>query len=174
MPAKPNIEKGEAFMKAVVKASLYALFAIGVRSQVNIDRFVIAFTESLEKNLETAGIVAPLKTVGPIMLPTKEPDKDQGSVTVGVAPQAQEPKVSEVEPTPEVTESPVTSVPEKDDLSTIRNVVIRKALKKAGIDTMDKLITEMQQKDLTTIKGIGKKSVDEIREAVSKWNLRQL
>lgn len=141
----PKPEKGEAFMKAVVKASLYALFSIGVRSQVNIDRFVIAFTENLEKNLEI----------------------------VGMRPQAQEPEVSEVEPIPEATVSTGTSDPKKDDLSIIKSPLIKKALEKMGIDTMTKLITTMQQKDLTTIKGIGKKSVDEIRKAVTKWNSTQ-
>ncbi len=48
----PDIKRGEQFMKAVVKASLYALFSIGIRSSEMIDRFVISFTENFEKQME--------------------------------------------------------------------------------------------------------------------------
>ena len=50
---KPDIKRGEAFMKAVVKASLGALFAIGIKSPEIIDRFIISFTENFEKYMQT-------------------------------------------------------------------------------------------------------------------------
>lgn len=150
---KPNIERGEAFMKAVVKASLYALFAIGVRSQANIDKFIVAFTESLEKNLEIAGITPAPKGVSTV---GQEVETPSGPVT-------------------DVTESPVTSdLGEKDLIRVIiKNALTRKALNDAGIYTVNQLLTRMQKKDLIEIKGIAKKSAENIKEAVAKWNLAQ-
>ncbi len=42
-------------------------------------------------------------------------------------------------------------------------------LKKAGITTIDELMTRMQQEALTTIKGIKEKSAKQILEALAKW-----
>ena len=46
----PNPENGEQFMKQVTKAALSALFAIGVTSPQNIDKFIEHFSEELMKN----------------------------------------------------------------------------------------------------------------------------
>ena len=43
-------QKGEIFMKQVTKAALSALFAIGVTSPQNIDKFIEHFSEELMKN----------------------------------------------------------------------------------------------------------------------------
>ena len=43
-------ETGEKFMKQVIKAALSALFAIGVTSSSNIDKFIEHFSEELMKN----------------------------------------------------------------------------------------------------------------------------
>lgn len=45
-----NTETGENFIKRIIKCSLSALFAIGVTSPSNIDKFVDHFTEELMKN----------------------------------------------------------------------------------------------------------------------------
>ena len=46
-----DIKRGEQWMKAVVKASLHALFDIGIKSPAVVDRFIISFTENFEKQM---------------------------------------------------------------------------------------------------------------------------
>ena len=142
MDTTPSIERGQAFMKAVVKASLYGLFAIGVRSQANIDKFVVAFTENLDKNLQILGITPMVAEAKPAVPTTKLEEAKP------VEPRFENPsKVEELHLMPKTLE----------------------ALRKAKITTVDQLITEMQKRDLKEIKGIDDKAVAEIREAVAKW-----
>ena len=77
-----------------------------------------------------------------------------------------------VEPTEPVQQNQVTK--EEDNLALIiENTMIQKALRKAGIDTIEKLITKGQQDDYVSIKGIGRKSADDITERIKKWNQLQ-
>ena len=62
---KPDIERGQEFMKKVVKAALSALFAIGVKSPQNIDKFIEHFNEELMKNYPAEPVVEPSKTIEP-------------------------------------------------------------------------------------------------------------
>lgn len=137
---EPNAQKGQEFMKAVVKASLYALFSIGVRSQVNIDKFITAFTENLDKSFKDLGMIKEVPMVGSSSgqeaVPPSEPLTDE-----------QAPLISTI----------------------IENTMILKALKKEGITKVSDLILEMSKRDLTEIKGIGKKSMDIIRKEISEW-----
>ena len=76
-----DIKKGEAFMKGIVKASLHALFAIGVKSPLVVDRFIISFTENFEKQMELLTVPSqPQTTVG------------QAEPEVGVEPPKEKPK----------------------------------------------------------------------------------
>ena len=137
----PDPAKGQEFMKAVVKASLWGLFAIGVRSQQNIDKFVVAFTENLNKSLERMG----LNKSG-----WSKPDTiDQPESDVPIKPEEQS----------ETTDLSLTDLDPE----------IVKLLKSAGINTPDELTMEMQKRDLKEIKGIDDKSVDKIRKAVAGW-----
>lgn len=130
-----DIKKGEAFMKEVFKSSIIALFAIGVRSQENIDKFLAEFENALYQNLGKIGFFAEGRA---------EEIKEESL--------KEEPK----EPT--------------QDLGKLNlNLVLVGVLKKAGITSIEKLLTEMQKRDLKEIKGVGDKSVEEIRKAVKEW-----
>lgn len=118
-----NNTTGEQILRTFVKASLRALFAIGVKSQTNIDTFVKVFSEEV----------------------TKEWEKLPSDV--------------------QVTDKP------KEDISTIiRNTMIVRALKTAGIETVEQLVARGQQEPFTSIKGIKDKSANIILQAIKKWN----
>lgn len=153
---KGNAEFGERFMKAVTKASLNALFAIGVRSPENIDKFIIAFTENLDKSFIDLGL-----------LPT-EP----------VQPQIE--KSEGIEATPKLAGSPTTqdnkpagTNPPKH-LSIVKNLDISPRvitlLEAAGITSIEQLELEMGKRSLTEIEGIQEADQVAIREALKKWN----
>ncbi len=54
---KPDTKRGMEFMRVVVKSALFALFAIGVRSTENIEKFVAAFEKALDRGLESSGFI---------------------------------------------------------------------------------------------------------------------
>lgn len=133
---QPNIANGAEFMKRIIKASLSALFAIGVTSSKNVDKFISHFSEELLKNYSQ---------------PQNENSKPN-------------------EPAKIAPQSPTTNDNMKSDINVlIENTIVQKALYAAGITTIESLVFRMQQEDLVKIKGIGRKSADELRAAVNKW-----
>lgn len=135
-----NTQNTEQFFKAIVKAALSSLFAIGIKSPEYVDRFATAFQNALEKNL-------------------------------ALLPQPQTPPEPLIKPVPEAPQSPTKPDDIKADIKTIiENTMIQKALRNAKINTIEELITKGQQEDYATIKGIKRKSADEITEKLKKWN----
>lgn len=127
------------FIRALVKAALSALFAIGVKSPEYVERFSVAFQNALEKNLT---LIQPQTPVNP-----------------------------PVELAPNAPQSPTTNDNLKADISVlVENTMIQKALRAAGINTVEQLVMKGQQEDYAKIKGIGRKSADEITERLKKWN----
>ena len=147
MDNKIHYEKQEIFLKAVVKSALSALLSIGVKSPEYIERFSVAFQNALEKNLA--------------LLP--QPSQTR--------PQPQDTIKPEVVPENNSIQAPTRADKSKEDISTIiKNPLLRKSLRNAGIDTIEQLIIYGQQNDYATIKGIKTKSVVIISEAIKKWN----
>lgn len=159
MNNKGNPQFGEQFMKAVTKASLNALFAIGVRSEENINKFIIAFTENLDKSFIDLGIV-----------PT-EPAQPQIEKSEGV------------EATPKLVESPTTKDTTKDDVTVAKDKFGLPLVKNLGIDirlidilektkihSIEELELEMGKRSLTEIVGITEQDEKDIREALKTWN----
>ena len=52
-----DIKRGEEIILAIYKASLSALFSIGVRSSYNVDIFTSAFSNELYKEFERIGLL---------------------------------------------------------------------------------------------------------------------
>ena len=155
MDNKPDPKKGEDFMRAIVKASLYGLFAIGVRSQKNIDDFIVAFTSKVESELTKLG-----------MIPAVKKDLPGPPKTISQSIQAISTTSSHPVPiTPFNSNHPNTSGIE---VLKLHHFII-KNLKKANINTVEQLIGEMQKRPLTEIKGIKNKAQDRIREAVKNY-----
>ena len=120
-----NETTGEQILRTFVKASLRALFSIGVKSQTNIDTFVKVFSEEVTKEWDK--------------LPLEKPV--------------------------------IETKPAGDDISTIlHNPQIIKALKNAGIETIEQLITRGQKEPFTTIRGIKVKNDSIILESIKTWN----
>lgn len=135
-----NTQKNQDFFRAIVKAALSSLFAIGIKSPEYIERFSIAFQNALEKNL-------------------------------ALLPQPQEAIKPEVVAKNNSVEAPTSSDKSKEDISTIiKNPLLKKSLRNAGINTVDELIIKGQQSDYSTIKGVKAKSVTIILDAIKKWN----
>ena len=77
----------------------------------------------------------------------------------------------EVVPENNIVQAPTTGDKKKEDISTIiKNPFLKKALRNAGIDTIEQLITFGQQSDYAKIKGVKAKSVVTILGAIKKWN----
>lgn len=133
------MDNNGTYVKALVKASLSALFAIGVKSPEYVERFAVAFQNALEKNL--ASLPQPQEVVPPSVVP-----------------------VPEVTGSPRTADDM-----KADISLIIENTMIQKALRESGITTIDQLITRGQQEDYATIKGIGDKSQQEIRAALDKY-----
>ena len=152
-----NPTRGEAFMKVVIKASLFGLFAIGVKSSDNIDKFINAFSVAFEKVLADM-------TGKPLVTPTTEPAAPLTPAINAATPLPAQP-VSTVPAPVDLPKDPSASV---DTLGI--NLVALSALEKAGVKTIEQLLLKMSQDDLTKIKGIGKKSAEEILSKVSIWN----
>ena len=51
----PDTKRGMEFMRVVVKSALFALFAIGVKSTENIEKFIAAFEKALDRGLKSSG-----------------------------------------------------------------------------------------------------------------------
>lgn len=135
-----NTQNAQAFLKAVVKSALSSLFAIGIKSPEYIERFSVAFQNALEKNL-------------------------------ALLPQPQEAIKPEVVPENNSVEAPIRVDKSKEDISTIiKNPLLKKSLRNAGINTVEELIIKGQQSDYTTIKGVKAKSVIIILDAIKKFN----
>ena len=136
-------DKGQAVMKAVIKASLYGLFAIGVRSQANIDRFIVAFTNKFEEQMEALGITQEKETI---------------------------PNSTPLPPTN--TPVPPAPPPLDADIKVLKlHPQMAGSLRKANINTVEQLVAEMQKRPLTEIKGIKERGQEMIREAVKKYGV---
>ncbi len=147
---KSSIERGKNFMKTIVKASLKALFSIGVRSQTNVDKFIVVFTDTVEDELNKLGLIPkpvvteklieppktisePTQTTSPPPAPTKDPDLQADIKVLGLYP------------------------------------FLTKNLRIANINTVEQLIAEMQKRPLTEIKGIKEKAQAKITEAIKNY-----
>ena len=134
---QPNAEQ---IMKQITKAALSALFAIGVTSPANIDKFVNHFSEELMKNY-------PLEPEPEdVPLPPLDLASGATSTTKG------------------------ENKPEVDIQELIKDEDLVKFLRGAGINTINQLSLEMQKRSLTEIPGIEPRMEDEIREALVEWN----
>ncbi len=134
-------ERGKQIIESVYKSALQALFAIGVRNPKYIDAFSAAFMASLDREFFKIGLFQPQNS------------------------EAQEIPVGSGEP----------SAPTQKDISQPisalgLNRVIVYNLTKAGITTIDQLMTTMQQQSLTDIKGVKEKSAKQILECLRIWN----
>ncbi len=56
MNEQEQIESGSRIIKAVYKASIKALFAIGVKSPENVDKFSLHFSQELDKEFLKIGL----------------------------------------------------------------------------------------------------------------------
>ena len=85
--------------------------------------------------------------------------------------QPQEAIKPEVVPEKNSVEAPARGDKSKEDISIIiKNPLLKKSLRNAGIDTIEQLITFGQQNDYAKIKGVKAKSVTIILDAIKKWN----
>ena len=143
-----NEKRGEEIIKAVYKASLTGLFAIGVRSPQYVNSFTLAFTEALDKEFLKIGLLS------------------ADSIQVQQKPLL----VDKPQPEPESnTTLPNKSVEDSIDALGL-NALTQSYLLKAHITTISKLMESMQKDSLTAIKGIGKKSAHQILTALERWN----
>ena len=129
-------KRGEEIMQAVFKASMQALFSIGVKSPEYVDKFTLNFSEALDREFLKIGLF--------------QPHEAQQDSAVGQA-------VSQ-DAGPDISIDTLGLKP-----------LINFHLKKAGITTIEELMTRMQQEALTDIKGIKEKSAKQILEALSLW-----
>ena len=132
-------KRGEEIMQAVFKASMQALFSIGVKSPEYVDKFTLNFSEALDREFLKIGLFQP------------QTEAQQDSAVGQAVSQDVGPDIS-------------SSI---KDLK-LQNFIIHH-LKKAGITTIEELMTRMQQEALTDIKGIKEKSAKQILEALSLW-----
>lgn len=135
-----NTQKTQDFFRAIVKAALSSLFAIGIKSPEYVERFSVAFQNALEKNLTL--LPQPQDTIKPEVVP--ENNSVQAPTTGD--------KIKE------------------DISIIIKNPLLKKSLYDAGIRTIEQLITFGQQNDYAKIKGVKAKSVVTILGAIKKWN----
>ncbi len=57
-------ERGQEIMQAVFKASMQALFAIGVRSSDNVDKFTLHFSNALDREFLKIGLLPNGRSTG--------------------------------------------------------------------------------------------------------------
>ena len=120
----PDTQRGMAFMKVVVKSSLFALFTIGVKSPDNIEKFVAAFEKAMDRGLSAGGFIP----------------------------------------------HPMNAQPMETDITfVVKSNLIRSVLQKHGILTGEALVEKLKTMDLTTLKGIGTRSVAVIRKDIDTW-----
>ncbi len=150
---KSSIERGEAFMKAIVKASLIGLFSIGVRSQTNIDKFIVVFTDTVENELNKLGLIPKNKS---------EPEEKK--------PIEQHKTISQSTQTISITPAPIKEPDLQADIKVLRLYpFLTKNLHTAGINTVGELLSEMQKRPLTEIKGVKEKAQAKITEAIKNY-----
>lgn len=153
--------RGQEIMQAVFKASMQALFAIGVKSSDNIDKFTLHFSNAIDKEFLKIGLLpnqvdqieaqAGSSVSGEVGVETLEQpsgldlSREAGFTTLNYG--KTEAMIAILELPPLVTYN----------------------LKKAGIETIDELMTRMQQQALTDIKGIKEKSAKQILEKLATY-----
>ncbi len=141
-------ERGREIIQAVYKASMQALFTIGVKSSDNIEKFTQAFSSAMDREFLKIGLF--------------QPQEAQDSV-----PRA------EGTPEPNLREAGFVQLKYDKGTYTIEALELKPLvtyhLKKAGITTIDELMTRMQQSALTEIKGIKEKSAKQILEGLASW-----
>lgn len=139
----PSKERGEEFIKAIVKAAMVSLISIGVKTEVNINRFMIRFEEEVEKRLKEIGMMKDEEPTTPAILKIDKVDTQEN------IPQ----KDSSQEDIEKLKLHPFTI----------------KSLRAANINTILELIEAMQKDDLSKIKGIKEKSAEKIRQAIKNY-----
>lgn len=133
-------ERGKQIIESVHKAALAALLSIGVKSIHYVDSFNQYFARALDQEFFRIGLFQP-----------KQEARETSEL--GDGPSA--PKTRDIsKPLDELQLHPL----------------IQHALNKAGIATIEQLMTTMQQKSLTDIKGIKEKSARQILEKLKLWN----
>lgn len=138
-------KRGEEILKAVFKASLIALFAIGVRSPGYVDKFTLAFSEALDKEFLKIGLISANEIQGNIARSDSPPFSSPGSLE----------KVKKT----------------SDPINTLKlHHLTKSALTKQGINTVEELMDRMQKDPLTYIKGISSKRANEILNSLRLWN----
>lgn len=157
--------RGQEIMQAVFKASMQALFAIGVKSSDNVDKFTLHFSNALDKEFLKIGL-----------LPNQvDQIEAQDSTSFGQDDTALSPGPNINTGADEATVGEVKKgyYPDLTPVLAIENLKLKPLvayhLKKAGITTIDELMTRMQQVALTSIKGIKEKSAKQILEALATW-----
>src|SRR5258706_4066648 len=147
-------ERGQEIMQAVFKASMQALFAIGVRSSDNVDKFTLHFSNALDREFLKIGLL-------PNQVDQLEAQADTSSRHV--VEDTPEPNYSDIDEDKEFDESLATPLGASGftTLDYGKSIAMIEALelkplvtyhlKKAGITTIDELMTRMQQEALTTI-----------------------
>ncbi len=149
---------GEAIVKSVYKASLLALFAIGVKSPENVEKFTASFTQALDREFLKIGLLPK----------PQESLKEQHQRYAGI-------KTDPAKWPPAPYDPPMEDVPPvkslDDPLDKLQLITIIKVrLRKQGIDTIGQLMTRMQKEPLTAITGIKEKSATHILAALKLWN----
>lgn len=139
---------GEKIIKSVYKASLVALFSIGVTSPDNVEKFTASFTRALDKEFLKIGL---LPHIGGTPRTEPYPTTDTESLN-------QE----------DVTKANKSLDDSLDKLQLLNIVKVR--LRKQGFETIGQLMTAMQKEPLTSITGIKEKSALQIIEALKLWN----
>lgn len=182
---------GSQIIKSVYKASLQALFSIGVKSPDNVEKFTASFTRALDREFLKIGL---LPQVGGTPRTEPYPTAEAGSPEVGnlltheelthanmVLPEDTVQVRSTYPPLEEALElnpdsgfatmeiSVVKSLDDSLDKLQLMNIIVVR-LKKQGINTVGELMTRMQNAPLTTIVGIKEKSATQILEALKLWN----
>ncbi len=79
-PETPK-ERGQEFIKAIVKSAMVALISIGVKTEDNINRFMIRFEEEVEKRLKDIGMMA-IDEPTPSPTPAQVSQRDPSTVDI--------------------------------------------------------------------------------------------
>lgn len=164
MDDQAQIEKGQAIIKAVYKASLKALFAIGVKSPENVDKFSLHFSQELDKEFLKIGLFE--SPIGGTARENPYPSSYSEKINDGLTIESIGIKYDDVKniPTPKLKN---TKVSVKALGLTPLTVA---TLKRAGILTVEELMDIMQKDSLTSIRGIAEKTAQEILQKFAKWN----
>lgn len=148
MDDKTQIEQGSKIIKSVYKASIKALFAIGVKSPEYVDKFTLNFSQELDREFLKIGLFekpleGTVELVAPDIVVTRSTYPPLGDKNGDI----------------------------KQNVTALGlNPVIVSHLKRANILTIEELMTIMQKDSLTTIRGIAEKSAKEILTKFAQWN----